>query len=211
GIIKFLVLSGLNTSWHMGHTSISSFSSSSIGRLCGACSTMGGGLCGALRIPVVVYPKCQFVDYSRFDASFRHTAHQWMIIAAIPAYKFLSHGLRKVRNDQQHQYGVVLGKNFEIELFNYLKRHKLRPKRFTNNQIINGKLLHNSSTNNKEKFSLRIGNLKIMYSDDLKITQDGVIENLDFYRIGNFNIIDDDSTDIMCNWNGYPFLIQAKF
>ncbi|CAG8760713.1 18211_t:CDS:1 [Gigaspora margarita] len=102
-------------------------------------------------------------------------------------------------NYDTDQYGVVLEENFEIELFNYLKRHKLRPKRFTNNQIINGKLLHNSSTNNKEKFSLRIGNLKIMYSNDLKITQDGVIKNLDFYRIGNFNIIGDDYTDIMCN------------
>ncbi|CAG8855185.1 29222_t:CDS:2, partial [Gigaspora margarita] len=71
-------------------------------QLCGACDTMGGGLYGAygvtgfeteVRIPVVVYLKRQFIDYSQFNTSLRRIAHQWIIVATTPAYKFLSHRL----------------------------------------------------------------------------------------------------------------------
>ncbi|CAG8793408.1 17956_t:CDS:1 [Dentiscutata erythropus] len=50
-----------------------------------------------------------------------------------------------------------------------------------------------------------------MYDDNLKITKNGTVENIDFYRLGKFHIIGDDSIDISCEWNRYPFYIQAKF
>ncbi|CAG8828531.1 7680_t:CDS:1, partial [Dentiscutata erythropus] len=50
-----------------------------------------------------------------------------------------------------------------------------------------------------------------MYDDNLKITKNGTIENIDFYRLGNFHIIGDDGINISCEWNGYPLYIQAKF
>ncbi|CAG8821364.1 21951_t:CDS:2, partial [Dentiscutata erythropus] len=89
-------------------------------------------------------------------------------------------------------FGVIFGENFENELFYYLKKYKLHLKKFTFYQFTSGKLLHSSIYKQNEKLSLRFGKIQIMYDDNLKIMKNRTIENIDFYRLGNFHIIGDD-------------------
>ncbi|CAG8727851.1 3606_t:CDS:2, partial [Cetraspora pellucida] len=76
-------------------------------------------------------------------------------------------------------------------------RNELNPKIIKNYTITGGRLLFNN-----EK-SLRSGSIILL--------DDGIIKDLEIIVVGKYSLFGDDGTDIMCNWNGYPLLIQCKF
>ncbi|CAG8825487.1 2367_t:CDS:2, partial [Cetraspora pellucida] len=48
-------------------------------------------------------------------------------------------------------------------------------------------------------------------SGELLILDNGTIQDLEIIKIGTYSIFRDDKTDILCNWKGYPLLIQCKY
>ncbi|CAG8686035.1 15243_t:CDS:1 [Cetraspora pellucida] len=94
---------------------------------------------------------------------------------------------------------MVLGDSFENRVALYLKKKDLNPKVIKNYLIHDRRLLFNDN-NNK---SMRSGNVIIL--------KDGLVDGLEIYKIGKYTLFGDDGTDIMCNWNGYPLLVQCKY
>ncbi|CAG8441428.1 4360_t:CDS:2 [Scutellospora calospora] len=79
----------------------------------------------------------------------------------------------------------------------YLKNKNLKPKVIKNYLINNGRLLFNTVK------SLRYGSLILL--------DDGSIKDLEIIKLGKYTIFGDDGTDIWCNFQGYPLLIQCKY
>ncbi|CAG8449292.1 8822_t:CDS:1 [Cetraspora pellucida] len=102
----------------------------------------------------------------------------------------------RFRYDSENQ-SMVLGDTFENKVAWYLKKKKLKPKVIKNYLINNGRLLFNN-----EK-SLRLGSVIML--------DNGCIKDLEVYNSGKYTLFGDDGTDIICNWNGYPLLIQCKY
>ncbi|CAG8734298.1 9963_t:CDS:2, partial [Cetraspora pellucida] len=88
---------------------------------------------------------------------------------------------------------MVLGDTFETKVAYYLKKNKLKPKVIKNYLVYDGQLLFN------DKKLLQTGNVVSLEC------------GLEVINTGKYSLFRDDGTDIMCNWNGYPLLVQCKF
>ncbi|CAG8781473.1 4274_t:CDS:2, partial [Cetraspora pellucida] len=49
---------------------------------------------------------------------------------------------------------------------------------------------------------------KSLRSGSIILLNDSSIKDLEVILAGKYTLFGDDGTDIMCNWNGYPLLIQ---
>ncbi|CAG8811140.1 5104_t:CDS:2, partial [Cetraspora pellucida] len=52
---------------------------------------------------------------------------------------------------------------------------------------------------------------KLLRSGFVILLKDEKVDGLEVINVGKYSLFGDDGTDIICNWNGYPLLVQCKF
>ncbi|CAG8434316.1 6449_t:CDS:2 [Scutellospora calospora] len=103
----------------------------------------------------------------------------------------------------ERDYNIVIrDSNNDVRIVRHIKDKKER---------LGGLFPNNYSKKMNQNKSLWSHDVKCLRYGSLILLDDGSIKDLEIIKLGKYTIFGDDGTDIWCNFQGYPLLIQCKY